>query len=86
MSAQGILNAFLAVANAVFVMGGIYLYLALARQVSARLQPEIPEGTRTFGIPEVILAICLAALFLVNAAAANSGKLDVVLSAKELAA
>lgn len=70
--ADGFLTALTAVANAIFLVGGIYIYLALIRQISAR-GPELPlEKERTFGLPDVLLGLALALLFLLNASSART--------------
>ena len=73
---DGFLTAVAAVANVLFLGGGIYIYLALVRQVNARTPTFPGEAERTFGWPEAILASGLAALFMLNAwvAYARPGK------------
>jgi membrane protease YdiL (CAAX protease family) len=74
---EGFLTVLGAVVNALFLAGGVYIYLALIRQIRARTGPSaIDENVRTFGLPEVILALGLATLFLSNAfVASHPGKL-----------
>ena len=73
---DGFLTAVAAVANALFLLGAIYLYLRLTRQIAARPDEPEEETTRTFGLPDAILAIGLATLFAMNAATSSqSGKL-----------
>jgi len=65
---DGFLTVFAAVINALFLGAGVYIYLALVRQISSRpalLGPEVE--TKTFEFPEAILASALAFLFLLNA-------------------
>ncbi|MEP6808934.1 MAG: type II CAAX endopeptidase family protein [Chthoniobacterales bacterium] len=70
--AGGFLTAIAAVTNVLFLVGGMYVYLALVRQISVRTTPVLQEEERTFGLPEVFLGFGLSALFLLNAAAAFS--------------
>lgn len=76
--ADGFSTAVSAVTNALFLAGGFYIYLALARQIAARATEHAEEGARTFGWPDAVLALALASLFLANAGASSShaGKLD----------
>src|SRR5947209_4529104 len=65
---DGFLTVFAAVINALFLGAGVYIYLALVRQISSRpalLGPGVE--TKTFEFPEAILASALAFLFLLNA-------------------
>ena len=64
---DGFLTAIAAVANVLFLGGGIYIYFALVRQVNARAPVAPGEAERTFGWPEAILASGLATLFMLNA-------------------
>ena len=83
---DGFMTAVAAVANTLFLLGSLYLYLWLARQIAARRPVEpAEETTRTFGLPDAILAVGLAALFTANAAtSAQNGK--VVLRTNDLIA
>lgn len=67
-----LLTAVAAVANALFLVGGIYIYLALVRQLAGRTLPPPSEHERTFGLPEAVLGLGLAALFTLNAVVAYS--------------
>jgi len=69
---NGFLTALAAVTNALFLIGGIYIYLALVRQIAARTGGIAEENERTFGLPDAILALGLATLFTLNAAASSS--------------
>jgi membrane protease YdiL (CAAX protease family) len=66
---EGFLTAFAAVANALFLVGGIYIYLALARQIAGSTATT-DESERSFGLPEVVLALALVTLFMFSARAA----------------
>jgi len=83
---EGFLTAIAAVTNALLLVGGIYIYVALARQIGARAIPLTEEGERTFGLPEVLLALGLSSLFLLNAAAASAHEGKMVLRTNDLIA
>ncbi len=76
---DGFLTAAAVVLNTLFLIGGAYIYLALVRQISARVSADgsPDEVRRTFGWPDVILVCVIMALFLLNAAssAATGGKM-----------
>jgi uncharacterized protein len=73
---DGFLTAVAAVANALFLLGGAYLYLWLTRQIALRADEPSDETARGFGLPDVILALGLATFFVVSAATSSqSGKL-----------
>lgn len=73
---DGFLQAVAAVINVLFLVAGIYIYLALARQVGARTRGA-GETAQRFAWPDAILAAALGSLFALNAAAstAQSGKM-----------
>ena len=73
--------------NALFVAGGIYIYLSLIRQIVAR-PAVVGEGDseRTFGFPDVLLALGLAALFVLNAASASAHTSKLVMRTSDLIA
>ncbi len=64
---ESFLTAIAAIANLLFLVGGVYIYLSVVRQVSARPAVALEEGERRFGWPEVVLACSLAALFAFSA-------------------
>lgn len=72
MSGDGFMTVLAAVINVLFVLGAVYIYLALVRQIGARAEVESGEEARHFGWPEVVLALVLATLFGFNAAAATA--------------
>ena len=79
---DGFLTALEPIVNALFLLGAIYLYLWLMRQIAAR-HDEPLENNQSFGLPDLILAIGLTALFVANAATSSqSGK--VVLRTNDL--
>jgi membrane protease YdiL (CAAX protease family) len=69
---DGFLTALAGATNVLFLLAGIYVYFALTRQIGARRheEPEAGGEVRTFGIPDVVLALMLATLFVLNAATA----------------
>src|SRR6187401_1436971 len=75
---DGLFAALAAVTNALFLVGGLYVYLAVGRQIHARVIALPDENARTFGLPDAILAFGLAAFFLLNVAlaASSSGKME----------
>ena len=82
---DGSLPAAAAVINALFILAGVYIYLALARQIGARAVEET-EPRRTFGLPDVVLALALATLFGVNAASASPQAEKMILRTNDLIA
>lgn len=72
--------------QALFLLASIYIYLALVRQIGARENVVAEETERTFGLPEVFLALVFATLFALNAAAASSYSGKMVIGSRELIA
>jgi membrane protease YdiL (CAAX protease family) len=72
MSVDGFLPALSAIANAFFLVAGVYIYISLLRQIVARHVPPETPLVRTFGLPEVILAVLLTAFFLLTLAGGAS--------------
>lgn len=66
MAFDGFLSALGAVIPALFLVAGVYIYVALARQISARALEPSATPTREFGWPEATLATLLTAWFLLN--------------------
>jgi membrane protease YdiL (CAAX protease family) len=75
MLSASLFTAFAAALNLLFLLAGIYIYVSLIRQVRARRLTEAqaapagliaPGPTRTFGLPEAILAAALVSLMLAN--------------------
>ncbi|MDQ2658969.1 MAG: hypothetical protein M3Y03_00955, partial [Verrucomicrobiota bacterium] len=82
---DGFSTAVAAVTNTLFLLGSIYIYLWLAKQIAARRDEFSTETRVDFGLPDVVLALVLATLFALNAAtSAQSGK--VVLHTNDLIA
>jgi membrane protease YdiL (CAAX protease family) len=73
MAFDGFLPALAAVIPALFLAAGVYIYVALIRQISVRaVEPPAPP-VRGFGWPEATLATVLVVLFLHGlAASANN--------------
>ncbi len=69
---EGFLTVIAAVVNVLFLLGAVYIYLAILRQVSARPTPSAEETGRRFGLPEALLGVGLASLFMLNAWVAYS--------------
>lgn len=65
-----------AVAQTLLLLGAITLYLRLTRQIAARSEDDAVETPKTFGLPDAVLALALATLFVLNAASSSqSGKI-----------
>jgi membrane protease YdiL (CAAX protease family) len=72
MTVDGLLPALSAATNAFFLVAGVYIYVSLLRQISARrANPDAPP-VRTFDWPEAVLAFLLASFFLLTLAGASS--------------
>src|SRR5436305_5604894 len=72
MTVDGFLPALSAVINAFFLVAGVYIYVALLRQIAARRVPAEMPLIRKFGVPEAILAILLTLFFLLSLAGTSS--------------
>ncbi|HEV3409931.1 MAG TPA: hypothetical protein VG095_06540, partial [Chthoniobacterales bacterium] len=81
---DGFLTALGAILSALFLLGAIYIYLALARQVAARPTDDDAPPERTFGLADAILAIALATFFGLNAAASATQERETVLRTNDL--
>ncbi|CAN5257389.1 hypothetical protein BH20VER2_BH20VER2_10730 [soil metagenome] len=85
--AAGLVTALTVLLNSLFLVGGIFIYLALVRQIALRPAVEGVTGEeRTFGLPEAVVAGCLAGLFLLNAWVATSRTGAVTLQTGDLLA
>jgi CAAX protease family protein len=75
-----------------FALGGLYVYIALIRQISVRSAAAFEDVApdRTFGLPEAIVAALLIFFLLLNVvasvSASNSAAANSVLSSRDLAA
>lgn len=85
MSSDSFFTAVGAVANAFFLLAGVYIYVSLVRQISARTADASNPSRRTFGLPEAMLASALVGLFLANLASSR-GHNPGVLSTRDLLA
>jgi len=83
---DGFLTAFAAVINALFLAGGVYIYLALVRQIAGRQSATIDPAMRTFAWPDAVLALLLGTLFILNAVASPSRADKVILQTNDLVA
>jgi membrane protease YdiL (CAAX protease family) len=64
MAFDGFLSAIAAVIPALFLAGGVYIYVALVRQISVRAVDASVSPVRGFGWPEATLAMVLVTIFL----------------------
>jgi uncharacterized protein len=64
MAFDGFFSALAAVIPALFLAAGVYIYVALVRQISVRVVDPSATPVRAFGWPEATLAIVLVLLFL----------------------
>jgi membrane protease YdiL (CAAX protease family) len=70
MTVDGLIPALSAVFSAFFVVVGVYIWVALVRQIATRVPNSEPPALRTFGTPEAIIALLLAFFFLLTLAGA----------------
>lgn len=63
MTLDGIIPALSAVVHAVFLVIGVYIYVALMRQIAARAPNSEPPPLRTFGFPDAMMAASLTLFF-----------------------
>jgi membrane protease YdiL (CAAX protease family) len=64
MAFDGFLSALAAVVPALFLAAGVYIYVALIRQISVRAMEPSTTPVRGFGWPEATLATVLVLIFL----------------------
>ena len=72
MASDGFLSALAVVIPALFVAGGVYIYVALVRQISVRVAAASAPAMRGFSWPEATLAAFLVTIFLYGIAASGS--------------
>jgi membrane protease YdiL (CAAX protease family) len=72
MASDGILSALAAVIPALFLAGGVYIYVALVRQISVRVAGASAPTMRGFSWPEATLAAFLVTVFLYGIAASGT--------------
>lgn len=83
---DGFLTGFALLVNALFLAAGFYIYLALIRQIGTRDAAPVDPSEKTFGVPDIILALALATLFSINAAAPAPRTDKLVLGTNDLIA
>ncbi|MDQ6625714.1 MAG: CPBP family intramembrane metalloprotease, partial [Verrucomicrobiota bacterium] len=83
---DGFFTAFAAVINAIFLAAGVYIYIALVRQISSRPTQDGRGETKTFELPEAILAAALGTLFVMNALVAPAHPEKLMLKTNDLVA
>lgn len=71
MSSASLFSAFDFVLNAIFLFVGLYVYVSLIKQITARSRVGAEDPARKFGLPEIILASLLISLLLANLAPAT---------------
>jgi membrane protease YdiL (CAAX protease family) len=76
MAFDGFLPALAAVIPASFLAAGVYIYVALVRQISVRVVEPSAMPARGFGWPEATLATVLVLMFLHSIAASASHDLS----------
>lgn len=70
---------------ALYFFASIYVYISLIRQISARTSSPSGEPTKSFGLPEAILAVALISFLLLNVSSSVS-RPSVELNARDLLA
>src|SRR5215210_4287148 len=83
---DGFLTALAAASNAFLLVGSVYIYLSVLRQIGAREVAHHPASGPTFALPDAVLALALATLFAINAASATRTPGEVVLRTSDLVA
>jgi membrane protease YdiL (CAAX protease family) len=72
MAFDGFFSALAAVIPALFLAGGVYIYVALVRQISVRVAEPSAVPVRKFGWPEATLATVLVSIFLYGLVVSSS--------------
>src|SRR5258708_19643195 len=86
MGGEDFLSAVGSIANALFLIASVYIYVALLRQINRRDRDPI-DTDRGFGAAEVALAVFLIAVFAFSSLGASSAQivrlptLDLILNA-----
>lgn len=70
--------------NIFLLLAGVYIYLALVRQISARQSEGGETAARTFDWPDAIVALILGALFVLSALHPAAGNSEIVLTTRDL--
>jgi len=74
MGGEDFLSAVGSIANALFLIASVYIYVALLRQINRRDRDPI-ETDRAFGAAEVALAVFLIAVFAFSSLGASSAQI-----------
>src|SRR5205809_8134983 len=74
MGGEDFLSALGSIANALFLIASIYIYIALLRQINRR-DRDLIATDRGFGAAEVALAVFLVAVFAFSSLGASSAQL-----------
>src|SRR5213595_4223165 len=74
MGGEDFLSALGSIANALFLIASIYIYIALLRQINRR-DRDLVATDRGFGAAEVALAIFLIAVFAFSSLGASSAQI-----------
>jgi uncharacterized protein len=74
MSGDGLPGALGSIANALFLIASIYIYVSLLRQIAGRRLDATVTTDRRFGLPEAVLALALSALFILTSLGASGAR------------
>src|SRR5438094_6681268 len=74
MGGEDLLSALGSIANALFLIASIYIYIALLRQINRR-DRDLIASDRGFGAAEVALAVFLIAVFAFSSLGASSAQI-----------
>jgi uncharacterized protein len=74
MSGDGSLGAFGSIANALFLIASIYIYVSLLRQIANRPLDAAVTTARRFGLPEAALALALSTLFVFTSLSGSAAR------------
>jgi membrane protease YdiL (CAAX protease family) len=66
MSSLALAQALWSILTVLWFLIGLFVYLALARQISVRVEPVGPNLPKRFGIPEALIATVLVFLLILN--------------------
>lgn len=78
MAADGFFSVLVVVIPALFLVAGVYIYVALVRQISARVEEPSVTPVRRFGWPEATLATVIVLVFLSGLAASASHEVHAI--------
>src|SRR5438874_6281155 len=73
MGGEGVTDTLGSIANAIFLLVSIYIYVSLLRQIRRRDPPAGDE--RQFGLPEAVTALALATLFCILSLGSGSAEI-----------